>query len=41
MLRQFFRTFLRDRFLHLLLLIGIAVSVAVPFKPAQWPQAID
>ncbi|SQA96454.1 Inner membrane protein YbiR [Cedecea neteri] len=33
--------FLRDRFLHLLLLIGVALSLAVPFRPALWPAAID
>lgn len=41
MLRQFFRPFLRDRFLHLLILIGIVVSFFVPFMPARWPEAID
>lgn len=41
MLRQFLRPFLRDRFLHLLLLIGLIVSFFVPFAPARWPEAID
>ncbi len=41
MLRQFLRPFLRDRFLHLLLLIGLIVSFFVPFAPAHWPDAID
>ena len=41
MLRQFLRPFLRDRFLHLLLLIGLIVSFFVPFAPARWPDAID
>lgn len=41
MLRQFIRPFLHDRFLHLLLLTGIVVSVFVPFVPAQWPAVID
>ncbi len=41
MLRQFFRPFLRDRFLHLLLLIGLIVSFFVPFAPSRWPEAID
>ncbi|HKS32278.1 MAG TPA: anion transporter [Enterobacteriaceae bacterium] len=37
----FLRTLMRDRFLHLLILIGIALSLAVPFAPQHWPQAID
>jgi len=37
----FFRALLRDRFLHLLLLIGIGLCFAVPFAPASWPAAID
>ena len=41
MLRQFLRPFLRDRFLHLLLLIGLIVSFFVPFAPAGWFHAID
>ncbi|EPF18625.1 Inner membrane protein YbiR [Cedecea davisae] len=41
MLIRLARPFLRDRFLHLLLLIGIALSLAVPFRPALWPAAID
>ena len=41
MLMHVLRPFLRDRFLHLLVIIGVAVSFFVPFTPAQWPQAID
>ncbi|WP_312688418.1 anion transporter [Kosakonia sp.] len=37
----FFRALARDRFLHLLLLIGIALSFFVPFRPKAWPGAID
>lgn len=37
----FLRALARDRFLHLLILIGIALSLAVPFAPQQWPKAID
>ncbi|MGY6030291.1 anion transporter [Phytobacter sp. AG2a] len=37
----FFRALLRDRFLHLLLLIGIVLCFAVPFAPEKWPAAID
>lgn len=31
----------RDRFFHLLLLIGVGLSVFVPFAPQTWPAAID
>ncbi|WP_336982290.1 MULTISPECIES: SLC13 family permease [unclassified Cedecea] len=41
MLLRLAQPFLRDRFLHLLLLIGVALSLAVPFRPALWPAAID
>lgn len=37
----FYRALLRDRFLHLLLVIGIGLCFAVPFAPAAWPGAID
>ena len=37
----FFRALARDRFLHLLLLVGIALSFCVPFAPQRWPAAID
>ncbi|MEW5559925.1 anion transporter [Enterobacter asburiae] len=37
----FLRSLLRDRFLHLLLLIGIALSFFIPFHPSAWPAAID
>ncbi len=36
-----FRALARDRFLHLLLIIGIALCFFVPFAPAAWPEAID
>ncbi|WP_202307527.1 SLC13 family permease [Dryocola clanedunensis] len=35
------RPFLRDRFLHLLLIVGAAFCLAVPFRPREWPGAID
>ncbi len=41
MLQTLVRPFIRDRFLHLLLLIGVALCFAVPFQPALWAQAID
>ncbi|WP_435947676.1 SLC13 family permease [Dryocola sp. BD586] len=41
MLKTLVRPFLRDRFLHLLLLIGAACSLAVPFRPRLWADAID
>lgn len=37
----FYRALLRDRFLHLLLVIGIGLCFIVPFAPAAWPSAID
>lgn len=37
----FVRALARDRFLQLLILIGIALSFFVPFHPAAWPEAID
>ena len=35
------RALARDRFFHLLVLIGIGLSVYVPFAPQRWPAAID
>jgi hypothetical protein len=35
------RIAVRDRFLHLLLIIACVLSVMVPFVPASWPAAID
>jgi len=37
----FIRALARDRFLHLLLLIGVALCFFVPFAPNKWPGAID
>nr|WP_318382250.1 anion transporter [uncultured Enterobacter sp.] len=37
----FVRALARDRFFHLLLVIGFALSFFVPFAPARWPGAID
>lgn len=37
----FVRALAGDRFFHLLLLIGVALSLFVPFAPAAWPGAID
>ncbi|MEX3018767.1 anion transporter [Kluyvera sp. STS39-E] len=37
----FIRSLIRDRFLHLLLIIGVVLSFFVPFQPADWPAAID
>lgn len=37
----FIRSLARDRFLHLLLLIGVILTFLVPFAPARWPAAID
>lgn len=31
----------RDRFFHLLLVIGVGLSFFVPFTPKGWPEAID
>ncbi|WP_455427495.1 SLC13 family permease [Dryocola sp. LX212] len=41
MLTALLRPFLRDRFLHLLLIVGAALCLAVPFRPREWPGAID
>ncbi len=41
MVKTLVRPFLRDRFLHLLLIIGAACSLAVPFRPGLWAGAID
>lgn len=35
------RALARDRFFHLLVLIGIGLSFFVPFAPQRWPAAID
>ena len=35
------RALARDRFFHLLLVIGIGLSFFVPFAPKTWPEAID
>lgn len=35
------RALARDRFLHLLIIIGILLSFLVPFAPSRWPAAID
>ena len=37
----FLRSLQRDRFLHLLILTGIALSFFVPFQPRGWPASID
>ncbi|HFZ8995148.1 TPA: anion transporter [Citrobacter freundii] len=37
----FLRALTRDRFLHLLILTGIGLSLWVPFAPRAWPAAID
>lgn len=37
----FVRSLMGDRFLHLLLLIGLIVSCFVPFQPRRWPASID
>ncbi|MRS13833.1 anion transporter [Enterobacteriaceae bacterium RIT691] len=37
----FLRSLKRDRFLHLLLLIGALLCFFVPFTPHRWPAAID
>lgn len=37
----FIRSLARDRFLHLLLIIGLILSFLVPFAPGGWPAAID
>lgn len=41
MLLTLVRPFARDRFLHLLLLIGVALSFIAPFHPTLWANAID
>lgn len=35
------RALARDRFFHLLLIIGLGLSFFVPFAPRAWPAAID
>lgn len=35
------RALARDRFFHLLLVVGIGLSFLVPFAPERWPAAID
>lgn len=37
----FLRSLLRDRFLHLLILIGAALCFVVPFHLRNWPASID
>lgn len=37
----FVRALARDRFFHLLLIIGAVLSIFVPFAPARWVEAID
>ncbi|MFP2506535.1 anion transporter [Buttiauxella gaviniae] len=41
MLLNLVRPFARDRFLHLLLLVGVALSFVAPFQPKCWVHAID
>ena len=41
MLLNLVRPFARDRFLHLLLLLGVALSFVAPFQPKRWVHAID
>ncbi|GDX05714.1 SLC13 family permease [Buttiauxella sp. A111] len=41
MLLTLVRPFARDRFLHLLLLIGVVLSFIAPFHPTLWANAID
>ncbi|MGB7800383.1 SLC13 family permease [Buttiauxella sp.] len=41
MLLTLVRPFARDRFLHLLLLIGLALCFVTPFHPKLWVNAID
>ncbi|WBM69460.1 SLC13 family permease [Buttiauxella sp. WJP83] len=41
MLLTLIRPFARDRFLHLLLLIGVVLSFIAPFHPTLWANAID
>lgn len=35
------RAFMRDRFLHLLVAIGVVLSLFTPFQPQQWPGVVD
>jgi len=35
------RALARDRFFHLLLVVGVGLSFLVPFAPQRWPAAID
>ena len=37
----FVQSLIRDRFLHLLLIVGVVLSFFVPFAPAGWLHAID
>ncbi|MBI1524940.1 anion transporter, partial [Escherichia coli] len=37
----FLRALRRDRFFHLLIIVGMALSLFVPFAPRAWPGAID
>lgn len=37
----FFRALKRDRFFHLLLVVGVGLSFYVPFRPQSWVAAID
>ncbi|MDU4391576.1 MAG: SLC13 family permease [Klebsiella michiganensis] len=37
----FVQSLIRDRFLHLLLIVGVVLSFFVPFVPAGWLHAID
>ncbi|WP_435929656.1 SLC13 family permease [Dryocola sp. BD613] len=41
MLKTLYRPFLRDRFLHLLLIIGVVCCLAAPFRPGLWAAAVD
>lgn len=41
MLKTLLRPFIRDRFLHLLLIAGVVLSLLVPFRPDLWHTAID
>ena len=37
----FVQSLARDRFLHLLLIVGVVLSFFVPFAPGSWLHAID
>lgn len=37
----FLRALRRDRFFQLLIIVGMALSLFVPFAPRAWPGAID